>query len=50
MDPLQRLEGEMEENNLLQRKAITNRKVVTPTGRGRRELRNLISLVNYDGR
>ena len=36
MDPLQRLEGEMEENNLLQRKAITNRKVVTPTSRGRR--------------
>ena len=46
---LQRLEREMEENNLLQRKATVNRKVVTPTGRGKRDLRNLISFVNYDG-
>lgn len=46
---LQRLEREMEENNLLERKATVNRKVVTPTSRGKRELRNLISSVNYDG-
>ena len=40
----------MENDNLLQKKAIVNQKVSTSTGKGHRELRNLISPVNYDER
>lgn len=35
----------MENDNLLQKKAIVNQKVSTSTGKGHRELRNLISPV-----
>ena len=40
---LQRLEKEMEDVNLLQRKAIVNRIVATSTCKGKREMKNLIS-------
>ena len=47
---LQRLEREMEKDNLLQKKSSITQKVATSIGKGQRELRNLISSVNYDGR
>ena len=40
----------MEVDNLLQKKATANRKVASSTSKGKRELRNLISSDNYDGR
>ena len=46
---LQRLEREIEAANLMYRKAAAYRKVV-PKDKGKRELMNLISSVNYDGR
>ena len=36
--------------NQRQKKAAINQKVASSTGKGKRELRNLISSVNYDGR
>ena len=47
---LQRLEKEMTDANMLRRKATVNRIVATSTCKGKRELKNLISSVNYDGR
>ena len=47
---LQRLEFEMEAANVLHKEVSGNRKVVKSKNKGRRELRNLISSVNYDGR
>ena len=47
---LQRLEREMEVINQQRKKATANPKVASSTGKGIRELRNLISTVNYDGR
>ena len=46
---LQRLEMEIEAANLMHRKDAAHRKVVSKD-KGKRELRNLISSVNYDGR
>ena len=46
---LQRLETEIEAANLMHRKDADYRKVVSKD-KGKRELRNLISSVNYDGR
>ena len=46
---LQRLEMEIEAANLMHRKDATHRKVVSED-KGKRDLRNLISSVNYDGR
>lgn len=40
----------MEKDNLLQKKSSITQKVATSIGKGQRELRNLISSVNYDGR
>ena len=47
---LQRLEAEMEATNVLHRKVMGSQKVAKSKNKGRRELRNLISSVNYDGR
>ena len=47
---LQRLEFEMAAANVLHKEVSGNRKVVKSKNKGRRELRNLISSVNYDGR
>ena len=47
---LQRLESEMEAADVLHREVSGNRKVVKFKNKGRRELRNLVSSVNYDGR
>ena len=47
---LQRLESAMEAANVLHREISSNRKVVKSKNKGRRELRNLVSSVNYDGR
>ena len=47
--PLQGLEREIEATNLLNRKDAAHRKAVSKD-KGKRELRNLISSVNYDGR
>ena len=47
---LQRLEREMVVINQQRKKAAANQKVASSTGKGIRELRNLISTVNYDGR
>ena len=47
---LQRLQSEMEAANVLHRKAIGSEKVAKSKNKGCKELRNLISLVNYDGR
>lgn len=47
---LERLEYEIEAANLLHREDTIRRKSVKSTGKWKRELRNLISLVNYDGR
>ena len=46
---LQRLEREIEVANLQHRKDAAHRKAVSKN-KGNRELRNLISSVNYDGR
>ena len=51
IDLLQRrLESKMEAANVLHKEVSGNRKVVKSKNKGRRELRNLISSVNYDGR
>ena len=47
---LQRLESEMEAANVLHKEVSGNRKVVKFKNKGRRELRNLVSSANYDGR
>ena len=47
--PLQGLEREIEATNLLNRKDAAHRKAVSKD-KGKRELRNLISSVNYDSR
>ena len=47
---LQRLENEMEAANVLNQKATGSKKVAKSKNKGCRELRNLISSVNYDGR
>ena len=47
---LQRLETKMEATNVLHRKETGNKKVAKSKNRGRRELKNLICLVNYDRR
>ena len=46
---LQRLEKEIEAANLTHRKDAAYQKAVSKD-KGKKELRNLISLVNYDGR
>ena len=46
---LQRLEKEIEAANLMHRKDAAYQKAVSKD-KGKKELRNLISLVNYDGR
>ena len=46
---LQRLEGAIEAVNLMHRRDTAHRKVASKD-KGKRELRNLISSVNYDGR
>ena len=46
---LQRLEREIKAANLMHRKDVAHRKVVSKD-KWKRELRNLISSVNYDGR
>ena len=50
IDYLQSLEREMEVVIERRRKATANQKAISSTGKGKRELRNLISSVNYDGR
>ena len=45
---LQRLESVMEAANVLHRKASGSKKVAKSKNKGRRELQNLISSVNYD--
>jgi len=47
---LQMLEREMEVINQQRKKAATNQKVASFMSKGKREFRNLISTVNYDGR
>ena len=47
---LQRLEREMTVINQQWKKAASIQKVASSMGKGKRELRNLISTVNYDGR
>ena len=47
---LQRLEREKVVINQQRKKAAANQKVASSTGKGKRELRNLISTINYDGR
>ena len=47
---LQRLESVMEAANVLHRKAPNSKKGAKSKNKGRRELQNLISLVNYDRR
>lgn len=47
---LKRLETEMETANVLHRKATGSQKVAKSKNKVCRELQNLISLVNYDGR
>ena len=47
---LQWLETEMEATNVLHRKGTCSQKVAKSKNKGHRELRNLISSVNYDGR
>ena len=46
---LQKLETEFEAANLVHRKDAAHQKSVS-NDKGKRELRNLISSVNYDGR
>ena len=50
IDYLQRLEREMEVVIERRKKAAANQKAASSTSKGKRELRNLISSVNYDGR
>ena len=47
---LQRLEREMAVINQQRKKVAPNQKLASSTGKGKKELRNLISTVNYDGR
>ena len=47
---LQRLEKEMAVINQQRKKANAIQKATSSTSKGKRELRNLISTVNYDGR
>ena len=47
---LQKIERETEAAKVLNKKAIVSRKVVIYKDKGKRELRNLQSSVNYDGR
>ena len=47
---LQRLEREMAVINQQRKKVAPNQKLASSTGKGKRELRNLFSTVNYDGR
>ena len=47
---LQKIEREMEAAKVLNRKVTVSRKVVIYKDKGKRELRNLQSSVNYDGR
>ena len=47
---LQSLEREMVVINQQRKKAVAKQKVAFSLGKGKRELRNLISTVNYDGR
>ena len=47
---LQRLEREMGVINQQRKKVAANQKVASSTSKGKREMRNLISTVNYDGR
>ena len=47
---LQKIERETEAAKELNRKAIVSRKVVIFKDKGKRELRNLQSSINYDGR
>ena len=46
---LQRLETEIEAVKLVHRKDVAHQKAISKA-KGKRELRNLISSVNYDGR
>ena len=50
IDYLQRLKREMEVVIERRKKATANQKATSSTGKGKRELRNLISSINYDGR
>ena len=50
IDYLQRLEREMEVVNEQRKKVAVNQKAASSTGKEKREFRNLISSVNYDGR
>ena len=45
----QRLETEIKAANLMHRKDVAHRKAISKD-KGKKELRNLISSVNYDGR
>ena len=47
---LQRIEKETEDAKAMNKKATPTRKVVIFKDKGKRELRNLLSSVNYDGR
>ena len=49
IDYLQMLEREMEVVNERRKHAAVNQKAASSTSKGKRELRNLISSVNYDG-
>ena len=49
IDYLQRLEREMEVVNEQRKKVAVNQKAASSTSKEKRELRNLISSVNYDG-
>ena len=49
IDYLQNLERGMEVVIELRKKAMAKQKAAFSTSKGKRELRNLISLVNYDG-
>ena len=50
IDLLQRIEKDMMDAKAMNKKDNPNRKVVIFKDKGKRELRNLLSSVNYDGR
>ena len=50
IDLLQRIEKEMMGAKAMDKKVTPTRKVVLFKDKGKRELRNLLSSVNYDGR
>lgn len=50
IDLLQRIEKDMMDAKAMNKKDSPNRKVVIFKDKGKRELRNLLSSVNYDGR